>query len=72
MANQAESSPEPEYLTVAEAARRCSLAPKTIANLISSGKLLYKHGLRRPGGNGRYRIYWPDFKRNWLDARGAF
>jgi hypothetical protein len=34
--------PEPEYLTVTEAARRISLSPKTLANLMSSGKLLYK------------------------------
>jgi hypothetical protein len=64
--------PEPDYLTIQEAARRASLAPKTISNLIASGKLLYKHGLRRPGGNGRWRIYWPAFKKEWLDARGAF
>jgi hypothetical protein len=64
--------PEPEYLTVTEAARRISLSPKTLANLMSSGKLLYKHGLRKPGGNGRYRIRRPTFKANYVDARGAF
>lgn len=72
MANEPESLPEPEYITIKEAARRASLAPATISNLISLGKIQYKHGLRRPGGNGRYRIYWPAFQKEWLDARGAF
>ena len=72
MANPLETSPEPEYITIKEAARRSSLSPRTLYNLISSGRLTYKHGLRRPGGNGASKIHWPTFKANYLDARGAF
>ena len=45
---------------------------RLVDNLIALGKLLYKHGVRRPGGSGRYRIHWPSFKANFLDERGAF
>ena len=71
MKNETPSAIEPEYITVAEAARRASLAPRRLANLISLGKVTRKHGLRRPPGCS-YRICWPEFKREWLDARGAF
>jgi hypothetical protein len=52
MTDQPESLPEAEYVTIDEAARRSSLSPNTIRNLIALGKIQYKHGLRRPGGNG--------------------
>src|SRR5271156_3571991 len=47
-------------ITVAEAARRIGLKPKTLYCRIECEKLQKEHGLR-PWGK-RYRIEWPVFK----------
>jgi hypothetical protein len=48
-------------VSVAEAARRCALRPKTLYHWIETGKLRREHGLRTIGA--RHRIEWPVFRR---------
>jgi hypothetical protein len=54
----------PLFVSVAEAARRCNLKPKTLYNWIEKGCLGQEHGVRNICGT--YRIDWPLFKA-WID-----
>jgi predicted DNA-binding transcriptional regulator AlpA len=57
---------ESEYISIPETARRAGIAPKTIYNWISAGRLTRDHGL---GHAGRRRIInWPVFEAKLLNG----
>ncbi|HUO04644.1 MAG TPA: helix-turn-helix domain-containing protein [Candidatus Binataceae bacterium] len=55
-----------EYVSIREAADRARIAPKTIYNWISKGRLTVEQGLARAGG--RRLINWPLFEEKVLKA----
>ena len=55
-----------EYISITETSRRTSVAPKTLYNWISAGRLKSDHGLARAGR--RRLINWPVFEAKFLNV----